>query len=140
MHFSIFLSQFKTTIARSKSNNYPRQEKSITYWSATNIWQIINFIFLNFFIFFYFCVFSRATPVACGGSQARGLISCSHRPVPEPQQHQIQAAPATYTTAHSNTGSLTHWARPGIKPATAWFLVRFVNYWAMTGTPIHYIF
>jgi len=34
---------------------------------------------------------------------------------------------ATYTTAHSNTGSFTHWARPGMEPATSWFLVRFVS-------------
>ena len=34
---------------------------------------------------------------------------------------------ATYTTAHGNAGSLTHWARPGIEPATSWFLVRFVS-------------
>ena len=31
----------------------------------------------------------------------------------------IRAASATYTIAHSNTRSLTHWARPGIKPATS---------------------
>ena len=42
---------------------------------------------------------------------------------------------ATYTTAHGNTGSLTHWARPGIEPTTSWFLVGFVNHWATTGTP-----
>ena len=29
---------------------------------------------------------------------------------------QIQATFATYTTAHSNNESLTHWARPGIEP------------------------
>ena len=33
----------------------------------------------------------------------------------------------TYTTAHSNTGSLTHWTRPGIEPATLWFLVGFIS-------------
>jgi len=32
-----------------------------------------------------------------------------------------------YTTAHSNTGSLTHWARPGIKSVSSWILVRFVT-------------
>ena len=32
---------------------------------------------------------------------------------------------ATYTTAHGNTGSLTHWVRPGIKPLSSWMLVRF---------------
>jgi len=33
----------------------------------------------------------------------------------------------TYTTAHSNTRSLTHWARPGIKPTSSWILVGFVT-------------
>ena len=41
----------------------------------------------------------------------------------------------TYTTAHGNTRSLTHWARTGIEPATSWILVSFVNHWAMKGTP-----
>ena len=27
----------------------------------------------------------------------------------------------THTTAHSNTGSSTHWVMPGIGPATPWF-------------------
>ena len=42
---------------------------------------------------------------------------------------------ATYTTAQGNTGSLTQWARPGVKPISSWFLVGFINYWAMKGTP-----
>ena len=37
------------------------------------------------------------------------------------------AVSATYTTVHGNTGSLTHWVRPGIKPAASWLLVRFVS-------------
>ena len=53
--------------------------------------------------------------------------SCSCRPTPEPQQCQIQAVSATYTTAQGNTGSLTHGARPGIEPTSAWLLVRFVS-------------
>ena len=47
--------------------------------------------------------------------------------MPEPQQCRIQAASTTYTIAHSNTRSLIHWVRPGIEPATSWFLVRFVS-------------
>ena len=39
----------------------------------------------------------------------------------------IQTASTTYTTAHGNTGSWTHWVRPGIEPATSWFLVRFIS-------------
>ena len=45
----------------------------------------------------------------------------------QPQQCQIWAASATYTTAHGNTGSLTHWARPGTKPASLLILVRFIT-------------
>ena len=41
----------------------------------------------------------------------------------------------TYATAHSNIGYLTHRERPGIEPATSWFLIGFVNHWATTGTP-----
>ena len=32
---------------------------------------------------------------------------------------------ATYTEAHSNAASLTHWARPGIEPSSSWILVGF---------------
>ena len=41
----------------------------------------------------------------------------------------------TYTTAHGNAGSLTHWARPGVKPSSSWMLVGFINCWAIMGTP-----
>ena len=47
--------------------------------------------------------------------------------MPQPQQCQILDMSATYTTAHGNTGSLTDWVRPGIEPATSWFLVGFVS-------------
>ena len=47
--------------------------------------------------------------------------SCSCQPM------QIQALSATYTTAHGNTRSLTHWVRPGIEPASSWIPVRFVS-------------
>ena len=33
----------------------------------------------------------------------------------------------TYTTAHGNAGSLTHWVRSGIEPTSSWLLVRFVS-------------
>ena len=80
-----------------------------------------------FFIFFFLLLF-RAAPEAYGSSQARGLnwnFSCL--PTPEPQQCGTQATSATYTIAHGNTGSPTHWARPGIKPASSWIRVGFVT-------------
>ena len=51
-------------------------------------------------------------------------LSYSCQPTPQPQQLGIRALSAT---AHGNTGSLTHWLRPGIKPITSWFLVGFVS-------------
>ena len=53
--------------------------------------------------------------------------SCGCWPTPQPQQGGIRALSATYTTAHSNAGSSTHCARPGIEPATSWFLVGLVS-------------
>ena len=43
--------------------------------------------------------------------------SCRCWPPPQPQQCQIRAANANYTTAHSNARSLTHWERgQGLNP------------------------
>ena len=58
-----------------------------------------------------FCLFafSRATPMAYGGSQARGQIgTVAAKPTPEPQQCGIRSSSATYTIAHGNARSLTH--------------------------------
>ena len=89
-------------------------------------------------IFLFFCLFtfSRAAPMSYGGFQARGLIGCcSCRPMPQPQQRGMWATSGTYTTAHGNAGSLTHWARPGVEPTTSVFLVKFINHWATMATP-----
>ena len=51
--------------------------------------------------------------MAYGGSQARGLTSA--------------VAPMIHTTTHGNVGSLAHWSRPGIEPASSGMLVRFVS-------------
>ena len=40
-------------------------------------------------------------------------------PTLQPQEHQIQAAAATYTTACGNAGSLTHSVRLLIEPASS---------------------
>ena len=66
----------------------------------------------------------------CGIWRFPSLVSnwsSSCRPMPQPQQRRIWAMSVTYTTAHSNAGSFTHGARPGIEPASSWMLVRFVS-------------
>ena len=39
----------------------------------------------------------------------------------------MQTVPTNYTAVCSNTGSLTHWVRPGIKSASSWTLSRVLN-------------
>ena len=73
----------------------------------------------------FFCLF-RASLEAYGGSQARGqngavAAGLCHSPT------RSRVASVTYTTAHGNDGTLTHWARPGIKPVSSWILVRFLS-------------
>ena len=46
---------------------------------------------------------------------------------PQPQQHQIRASSAMYTTADGNARSLTHWAGPGIELSSSWILVGFLT-------------
>ena len=66
--------------------------------------------------------------MAYGSSHARGQIgTCNFQPMLQLQQHGFQAVFATQTTVHCNTGSLTHWAKPGTKPKSSWIIVRFVT-------------
>ena len=81
-------------------------------------WQVCNFFFLflvlkntlSFLSLFspsillYFCLF-RAAPMAYESLQAGG---------------QIRPPAAGLHHSHSNTGSLTHWARPGVEPKSSW--------------------
>ena len=98
-----------------------RRKKGITTQGRLGLWFVQHielcckcFLFLSFFF--------RAAPTAYGSSQARDSDwSCSC------QQRQIRGMSATYTTAHSNATSLTHWMRPGVESASSWMLVRFVS-------------
>ena len=53
----------------------------------------------------------------------------------------IRATSVTYTTAHGNAGSLTHWTRPGIKLTSSWILVGFLSHCAgLMRTPKRHCF
>ena len=88
--------------------------------------------------FFFFVVFFRAILAAYGGSQARGLIRATTAGLGHSHSNvgSELGLHATYTTAHSNIGSSTHWSRPGIEPASSWIPVRFINHWATLGNPL----
>ena len=102
--------------------------------------DIIPWVLFLFLFFFCLFVFSRATPAAYGGSQARSLIRTAATSLHQSHSNMgSEPCYVTYSTAKGNAGSLTHWARPAMEPATAWFLVGFVNPWAMIGTPSSFL-
>ena len=85
-------------------------------------WTFHSFqIFLIVTIFFPFfgrCIGGIWKFPGSGSNQSCG---------PSPQPHQIQAASATDTVAHSNARCLTHWARPRIKLIPSSLLVGFLT-------------
>ena len=92
------------------------------------------------FFFYFFFVFLGPHRGIWKFPDLGSSWSCSCQPTPQPQQRQIWATSVTYTTAYSNAGSLTYWARPRIEPASSWMLVGFVNHWSRMGTPQIYDF
>ena len=77
--------------------------------------QICNlqiFLSLNelsfFFFFLSFFAISWAALTAYGGSQARGRIGAVAAGLHQSHSNAGSAVSATYTTAHSNAGPLTH--------------------------------
>ena len=98
-----------------------RSNATVTYFILHCTLPILLFIFI-----FSLFVFLGPHSWLYGGSQARGESELQPSAYPTAQQHKIRAASATYTTAHCNTVSLTHWSRLGIEPTSSWILVRFV--------------
>ena len=106
----------------------------VTVLYSRNWQNTVNQLYPIFFSFFFFFLGLHLKHME---KPRQGLNqSCSFRPTPQPQQWGIWATFVTYTTAQGNTGSLTHWAMPGIKPVSSYILVGFFNRWSMTGTPI----
>ena len=91
-------------------------------WTADTSGNLFSWVW-DFFFFFFLRLYPQHMEIPRLGSN----WSWSCRPTPQPQQCRIWVAPVTYTMAQGNAGSLTHWARPRIKPATSWLLVRFVS-------------
>ena len=71
----------------------------------------------------FFCHF-RASPIAYGGSQDRGLIGAKL-----PAYATATATPdqSHICDLHPSSQQCRILAKPGIKTATSWFLVRFVS-------------
>ena len=85
------------------------------------------FIVFRFFFCFCFVLFLlfRAAQAAYGS--LRLGVESELQLLAHAKAIGVQAMSATYTTAHSNTGSPTHWARLGIEPVFSYMLVGFVS-------------
>ena len=73
---------------------------------------VFNVAFCGFFAYLFVFCFLGLYPWRMEVPRLGGLIG---------------AAAASLCHNHSNAGSLTHCARPGIEPASSWILVGFVN-------------
>lgn len=68
----------------------------------------------------YFCfIFFKAAPMAYWGSQARGQFRAVATGLHHSHSNTRSKLHMTYTTAHVNTGSLTHWGRQGMESASS---------------------
>ena len=144
-HGFMYLNAFAMGKLFFPSHNYKfeRKVELRTFFWVCVIWEthftgiISSWTFFFFFLSFCLLFFSRAAPSAYGGSQATDLIGAVAAGLH--QSHSNEASkPHLWPTPELLTATpdpLTHWARPGIKPTTSWFLVRFVNHWGTTGTP-----
>ena len=100
----------------------------------------LSFISLSLSLSLYIYIYIYA-PMACGNSWARGWIGAAadslhhshNNPISKPH---LQPTPQQLT---GNARSLTHWERPGIKTASSWILLGFINtelQWELLGNNI----
>ena len=127
VYTSEYLGAFKMSLfkldATCKHATYRHVFQEITY-------KVKFFCYLQLRTIFFFLF--RVIPAAY--SQARGWI----RPAAAGLHHShnnARSGPRLGPTPQLMAGSLTHWARPGTKPASSWILVEFLTHWATTETP-----
>ena len=127
--------------SRDNARSLPRwatKELQQSLITMTIYWILQNVLIskgLEILFFFFFLLF-RAAPTAYENPQARGWIGAAVAgPMPQPEQCQIQAEAATYTTAYSNTRSFNP-----LSGARDWThilkdTVGVCYHWATMGTP-----
>ena len=92
----------------------------------------------RFTLNFYFISHFGATPMTYESSQVRARIGAIAAGLCHSHSNTGSEPYLTYTTAHGNARSLTHWAGPGIKPPASWILVGFVSTVPQGELPNHY--
>ena len=117
---SVFL---RFLVNLSRRDAISKSVKSIGSSLSLKLKDMLWVIWHSLLILFFFL---RAAPAAYGSSQARGQIRSAAA------AYATATAPATQdpshvAEAHRNTGSLNHWAKPGMEPVSSRILVGFVT-------------
>ena len=93
-----------------------------TLCSVNRAAKMMIFFSLYFFFFFVFLgPYPRHMEIPSLGVKSELQLPAYTRATAMPDPSQ--ATSVTYTTGHGTTRSLTHWASPGIEPASSWMLV-----------------
>ena len=94
--------------------------------TAISIYRTDIFVFLLLFCLFFF-LFLRPNPQHMEVPRL-GVMSELQLPAYTTATATLDLSwVCTYTIAHDNAGSPTHWARPGIEPASSWILFGFIS-------------
>ena len=96
---------------------------------------------LRVFLKFLFCIFFLLQSPLCHMEVPRQGVELEPQlwPMPQPQQHQIQATAVTYTAACGNVGSLIHWVRPVMEPTSSWRQHQVLNPLSNSGNSMNFI-
>ena len=104
---------------------HTRSFRMISMWKWVGVFKQ-QFFFVCLFVLFFLGLHLWHMEVPRLGIKLE--LHC--QPRPQPQQRRIWAASATYITAHSNAGSLSHWVNCILMDTNK------VHYcWATIGTP-----
>ena len=87
-----------------------------------DFWMFPFFVFKNYYYYFLQLHLWHIKVPRLGVK-----LEMQMRPMPEPQQHGIQAASVTYIAACGNARSLTHWDKLGIEPMSSRKLCLVLN-------------
>ena len=117
----------------------PKRKIKAIFWTLSPIQRNVEAFRISTIekvIYIYIYFFFRDV-CAYRSSQARGQVGATAAGLCHSHSNTVSECVCNLHTAHGNAGSLTQWARPGIKPASSWLLVIFhVCYcWATIQTP-----
>ena len=111
-----------------KLNSWDMEKGSLKLNRKINNFIIIIIIIIFFFFFCFLGLHSWHMDVPKLGVELElQLLAYTTAMATSVTYTTAMATSVTYTTAPGNAGSLTHWARTGIEPATSWFVVRFIS-------------